>query len=157
MLGAGPGLEVFGSKEHHGQALANVNAAWILPEFARHTFFRGNLEIRGELFGGAQFHPATAWVTGLTFMARYDFATGGRWVPFFDAGAGPSGTDIGHPDLGDTFEFNVQVGAGTYYFFRKNTAASLEYRWLHLSDAGLSSSNNGVNSQMVLGGVTWFF
>ena len=157
MAGAGPGLRVLGSTEHHGIALANVNIAWILPEWGRTSFLAGNLQFRGELFGGAQFHPNTRWVTGLTIMARYTFATGCRWVPFIDGGAGPSGTDIGLPDLGDNFEFNVQVGGGTYYFFRKNTAVSLEYRWLHLSDAGLSQHNNGINAQMIQGGVTWFF
>jgi opacity protein-like surface antigen len=157
MMGAGPGLRVFGSSEYHGLAVGNVNAAWILPEFAQHSFFAGNLEFRGELFGGAQFAPETRYLTGLTIMARYDFATGRRWVPFFDIGAGPSATDIGLPDLGETFEFNVQIGAGTYYFIRKNTALSLEYRWFHISDAGLSAVNLGSNTQMIQGGVTWFF
>ncbi|HTV40042.1 MAG TPA: acyloxyacyl hydrolase [Candidatus Sulfotelmatobacter sp.] len=157
MMGAGPGSHVLGSKEYHGLAVGNVNAAWILPEFARHSIFAGNLEFRGELFGGAQFTPETRYLTGLTIMARYDFATGTRWVPFADIGAGPSATDIDSPDLGGTFEFNVQIGVGTYYFIRKNTALSLEYRWFHISDAGITTSNDGVNTQMIQGGITWFF
>src|SRR5580698_7773821 len=88
MVGAGPGSHVFGGTEYHGLAVANLNAAWILPEFARHSIFAGNLEFRGELFGGAQFTPETRYLTGLTIMARYDFATGRRWVPFVDIGAG---------------------------------------------------------------------
>jgi lipid A 3-O-deacylase len=157
MVGAGPGLRVLGSTEHHGLAVANLNAAWIFPEFARHSIFAGNLEFRGELFGGAQFTPETRYLTGLTFMARYDFATGRRWVPFVDIGAGPAGTDIGLPDLGGTFEFNVQLGFGTYYFIRKNTALSLEYRWFHISDAGITTVNNGSNTQMIEGGISRFF
>lgn len=157
MAGAGPGSHVLGSKEYHGLAVANINAAWILPEFARHSIFAGNLEFRGELFAGSQFTPETRYLTGLTIMARYSFATGGRWVPFVDIGAGPSATDINSPDLGGIFEFNVQIGGGVYYFVRSNTAVSVEYRWFHLSDAGITTSNDGVNTQMVQAGVTWFF
>lgn len=157
MAGAGPGSHVFGTKEYHGLAVANVNAAWILPEFASHSIFAGNLQFRGELFAGSQFTPETRYLTGLTIMARYSFATGHRLVPFVEIGAGPSATDIDSPDLGGIFEFNVQVGVGTYYFIRRNTALSLEYRWFHLSDAGITRSNNGVNTQMIQGGVSWFF
>lgn len=157
MAGAGVGTEVLGTKDHHSLALANVNAAWILPESARHSIFACNLELRGELFAGGQFRPDSRYLGGFTAMARYDFATGRRWVPFVDVGAGFSGTDIGRPDLGCIFEFNIQLGGGIYYFFRPNTAVSLEYRWLHLSDASTTHYNNGVNTQMVLGGITWFF
>jgi len=54
---------------------------------------RGNFESRLEFFGGMQFYPnvdTDGWFIGLTPHLRYDFATGTRWIPFVDAGAGVS-------------------------------------------------------------------
>jgi lipid A 3-O-deacylase PagL len=65
--------------------------------------------------------------------------------------------DIGRPDLGQPFEFNVQMGMGMHYFFRDNTAVTFQHRWLHFSDGGTSDVNKGVNTQMFEGGLTWFF
>lgn len=157
MAGAGWGTPVLGTKERHDLAVANVNGAWISPELLRRRLLSGNVELRGELFGGGQFDPTDHYLTGFTAMARYDFMTHTRVVPFLDIAAGFSGTDIGQPDLGGIYEFNVQCGAGTYYFLRPGMAVSLEYRWLHFSDAGLTLSNRGTNTQMIEGGMTWFF
>ncbi len=157
MAGATIGTPVWGTRQHHDLALGNANAAWIFPESLRDTRLAGNLELRGELFGGAQFYPRAHYLTGMTVGPRYDFATGSRFVPFIDGGLGLSGTDIGKPDIGGIFEFNLQFGAGTYYFIRDNFAISVEYRWLHLSDAGITKINQGVNTQFLAGGLTWFF
>ncbi len=68
-----------------------------------------------------------------------------------------SATDIGHPDLSSLFEFNGQAGLGVRWFWRKNGALILEYRYLHLSNAGLRTPNLGVNVNMLSAGVTWIF
>jgi hypothetical protein len=80
-------------------------------------WYRGNWEVRGELFGGAQFSPENDWLVGLTPHLRYNFATGTRWIPFIDAGSGVMATSIGLPDLSGTLQFcnaakySVSVGA----------------------------------------------
>lgn len=157
MAGGTIGTPVWGTRQHHDLALGNVNAGWILPPSFRQTVLAGNLELRGELFGGGQFHPREHYVTGLTVVPRYDFATGSRFVPFIDGGLGLTATDIGRPDLGGIFEFNLQFGTGAYYFIRPDLAVSIEYRWLHISDAGITKVNQGVNAQFIAGGLTWFF
>ena len=156
MAGAGAGVQAFGSTKDHDIAMANVNAAWIFPELWPHRWFGGNVELRGELFGGNQFSPDDRYLTGFTAMLRYDFMTHTRWVPFLDAAVGCTSTDIGRPDLGQNFEFNLQGGFGTYYFIRDDLALSVEWRWLHLSDAGSTTLNCGTNTQMIDLGITWF-
>jgi hypothetical protein len=47
-------------------------------------------------------------------------------VPFLEGGGGPTYTDIGKPDLGMEFEFNLQAGLGIEYFFCPNMAATFE-------------------------------
>jgi lipid A 3-O-deacylase len=120
-------------------------------------WYRGNWELRGEIFGGWQFDPLNAWVIGLTPHIRYHFATGSRWVPYIDAGAGVCWTDIGLPDLGNSFQFNPQAGLGLNWFVRDNLAVSFECRYLHISSAGLSMPNDGVNTIGGLVGLNWFF
>lgn len=157
-VGAGFGMKVSSSHQTHDMALAKIHYGWIFSDvLGEDHFYRGNWEMLGEGFGGAQFHPRTAYVTGASLIFRYDFATGTRWIPFADVGAGVSATDIGRPDLSTIFEFNVQGGAGVNYFWRDNSAITFQYRYFHLSNAGIKSPNAGVNTSMFYLGMSWFF
>jgi lipid A 3-O-deacylase len=152
------GDAVFGGKLEHDLALAGVDVGYVLSDVVGQShWYRGNWEFRTALFGGAQYRPQSAYVAGLTPFLRYDFATGTRWVPFVDAGAGATATDIGHPDLNGTFQFNLQAGGGAHLFLSRRTALTLEYRLLHISNAGMSLPNDSLNTHLVALGVTWFF
>ena len=158
LFGAAAGLAAFGSDQAHDLALASFSYGRIVgPLYGEDHWFRGNLEARLELFGGAQFSPGRAWLLGLTPHLRYIFATGTRWVPFLDGGLGVSATSIGPPDLGNVFEFNLQGGGGFHWFLRDDLALTLEARYLHVSCAGISRPNQGLNSVMGMLGLTWFF
>jgi lipid A 3-O-deacylase len=157
-LGAGPGFHVFGSRRSHDLALATGGFGWVFTGMvAQNTWFNGNWELKGELFGGEQFHPDLRHVLGVNPLLRYDLATGTRWVPFLQGGVGLSETDIGDPDLSTRFEFNVQAGAGSYYFLTRSMALTLEYRWFHLSNAQMKQPNHGTNTELFQAGLSWFF
>jgi len=66
-------------------------------------------------------------------------------------------TDIGGPDLGNTFQFNSQAGIGVNWFVKDNLAIAFEGRYLHISSAGLSMPNDGVNTVGVFLDINWFF
>ena len=157
-MGAMAGLAAFGSEQAHDLALTSVSYGrfWGPVHGADH-WYRGNLETRLELFGGAQFSPGRAWLVGLTPHLRYIFATGTRWLPFVDGGLGVTATSIGPPDLSDVFEFNLQGGGGCHWFLRDDLALTFEARYLHVSCAGISRPNQGVNGVMGMLGLTWFF
>jgi len=156
--GATYGLSDFGSTQAHDLALTSLTYGHMLGcMWCQNNCFRGNWEFRLELFGGAQFSPSTQWIVGLTPHLRYNFATGTRWVPFIDAGAGVTGTGIGSPDLATTFEFNVQGGAGVQYFVASNVSISLEARYLHISNAGIKEPNLGLNGITGMLGISFFF
>lgn len=157
-IGGSGGVPVLGGQQHHDLAFAGLTYGHMLGNvLGDDHWWRGNFEWRWELFSGAQVYPYTTWLVGLTPHLRYNFATGSRWVPFIDVGAGISGTGIGAPDLSGTFEFNVQGSVGTYYFLRKNLALSSDVRLLHMSCAGISSPNLGLNTILGTFGVSWFF
>ena len=152
------GMAIFGGKRHHDLALVSLNYGHMLSRtLGEGHWYRGNPEFRLELFTGAQFHPETQWLVGLTPHLRYNFATGTRWVPFFDIGAGVTATGIGAPDLSGTFEFNLQGGFGIQWFIKDNLALSAEARYVHWSCAGITQPNDGLNGIEGLLGLTYFF
>jgi opacity protein-like surface antigen len=157
-LGVGFGNKSLGSKSSHDLALTTARFGWTFAGAGSgHQWYHGSPELLIELWGGEQIAPRNRSLYGLTPLLRYNFASGGRWVPFVDGGAGIAETSIRGRDLSTGFEFNVQVGAGTHYFFRDDTALTVEYRWFHLSNAGMQLPNNGTNTQMFFAGVSRFY
>ena len=157
-LGEGLGAVGFHTPFDHDIAIASLHLDRVLsPLVARGTWYSGHWEWLNEVFGGTQYYPMSRYVCGVMMGLRYDVATGTRWVPFAEAGVGLTATDIGGPDLSGNFQFNDQAGFGFYYFFRDDLAVTVHYRWLHLSNGGLIPPNHGINTQTLLGGLTWFF
>ncbi len=156
--GGAAGLAVFGSHLDRGFSLFDLSYGrmWGGPVGAGH-WYHGNWEIRGELFGGTQFSPTSNWLIGLTPHLRYDVATGTRWIPFMDMGAGVTATGIRQPDLGGTFEFNEQANLGVDWFVRDDVALTFEVGVMHVSSAGIYHPNSGLDCVKGMAGITWFF
>lgn len=60
-------------------------------------------------------------------------------------------------EQGMQFNFIEQGGLGMHYFFRKNTAFTIESRIRHLSDASIARPNSGINTYFVVAGLTYRF
>jgi lipid A 3-O-deacylase len=157
-VGAGFGLKDVAGRENHDIGIAMFRYGWTMSGLlgAEH-WYRGNLELVGELFLGGQYNPRAAYVVGATPLFRYNFATGSRWLPFAEAGFGPTVTDIGEPDLSSKFEFNIQAGVGSHYFWNDRQAITMQARFMHISNAGFERPNIGVNSGLFMIGTSWFF
>lgn len=134
---------------HYGRVLSDV------PDMAR--WLRVQWEGRVEFLAGGQYDPEGAYLCAVTPCLRCCFMAGSRWVPFMDGGGGVSLTDIGLPDLGSRFQFNLQLGAGVNYVLREDLVATLQGRFVHLSNGGIESPNRGVNSTMISVGLAWLF
>jgi len=142
----------------HNLEFFRIYYGWMLgSEMATNHWWRGNCEVVEEVFTGAQSHPTLCYAVGETTVLRYNFATGTRWSPFFEAGFGVMATDIGHPNLGSVFEFNEHVGVGLNYFWRHNRALNVQYRLLHISNGGIATPNGGLVGHELYVGVTWYF
>ena len=156
--GATVGFQAFGGQQDHDLALVSLSYGHMLGRvMGEDHWYRGNWEIRGELFGGAEFSPSSDWLVGLTPHLRYNLATGTRWIPFVDGGAGVTATGIGPPDLSGTFEFNIQGNTGVHWLIRDNLALTFEAGYLHMSCAGIHYPNQGLNCVSGKVGITWFF
>lgn len=90
----------------------------------------------------------------LFFSLRYD--RGQRVVPFIAGGEGALYTGLRDHGLGTHFQFSSQFGAGLEWFITRSTALSVTYRYRHISNAGLSSQNTGLNAHFGLLGLSYF-
>jgi lipid A 3-O-deacylase len=157
VAGAGLGVRIL-ENHRHDWAIGMLDLGWIVSDVvAEDHWYRGNWELLGELFGGEQLQPESAYFVGGGPHLRYDFAAGHRWVPFLDLGAGATATDIRDEDISTTFEFNLQAGAGAHYFLKDNLSLTLQARFIHFSNAGMKFPNLGVNTLTGLVGLSWFF
>ncbi len=117
----------------------------------------GNWELLIEAFVGEQHSPSHATLAGITPVFRYNFATGSSWVPYLEGGAGGTWSEIRDGDLSSDFEFNLLWGGGTRWYATPRTALSIGYRWMHVSNLGLSQPNKGVDAHVFLLGFSRAF
>src|SRR5258708_33391624 len=156
--GATYGFAAFGTRAAQDLALVSLTYGHMLGHvWGEDHRYRGNLEFRLELFTGAQFSPSREWFVALTPHLRYNFATGTRWIPFVDGGAGVTATSIGPPDLSGTFEFNLQAGTGIQWFLKDNMALTLEARYVHWPSAAISNPNLVLTEVTGMLAVNFFF
>jgi hypothetical protein len=89
------------------------------------------------------------------FAFKWLFETRRRVAPYFEFGGGvvftnrdvPSG--ISNINFASGTGIGVNVGHGKAHW-------SLEVRWLHISDAGLTAENPGINTIQLRAGLGWF-
>jgi hypothetical protein len=95
-----------------------------------------------------------AGVNPLFFSLRYD--RGQALVPFIEGGEGVLYTDLRGEGLGERFQFSSQAGGGLHWFLSRSTALTVSYRIRHISDAGLTAVNRGLNTDFFMVGLSVF-
>jgi hypothetical protein len=76
---------------------------------------------------------------------KWNFATRGHVVPYFELSGGTLFTNHDVPTGTSSVNFTSGVALGTH-FLRDSRNWSVELRYMHISNAGLSSSNRGINT-----------
>src|SRR5882762_9853475 len=96
------------------------------------------------------FQPAnTAFGAGINPMnLKWNFATRGRVVPYFELSGGTLFTNHDVPPGTSSVNFTSGVALGTH-FLRDRCNWSVELRYMHISNAGISSLNPGINTIQV--------
>jgi len=95
-----------------------------------------------------------AGVNPLFFSLRYD--RGQSLVPFVEGGEGVLYTALQNERLGGRFQFSSQAGGGLHWFLNQQTALTASFRIRHISDAGLTAVNRGLNTDFFTVGVSIF-
>lgn len=156
----GVGIDLHGSDRpsSHSLVATSVQLAYALKDPGRGPAWgRSRLEMVGQLLADAQWAPDGAYLVGLMPLIRYNVATGTRWMPFVEGGAGVSLTDIGLPDLSTHFQFLEELGLGVHWFVRDNLSVTLQGHYMHVSNASIRQPNDGLDILKAQLGFSWFF
>ncbi len=129
---------------------------YFLSEEVGKSWYRGRHEILIEIPFSAVYHPKSAIMTGMNFLACWDFTTSEKIVPYVFAGGGFVYTNLNIPGLGTEFNGNYQGGLGLRYFIDKQTAIEFNYRLHHISNANTANPNEPLNSSKILFGISFF-
>ena len=122
------------------------------------TPIRGSLEVIFEPTFLIIATPKKTFGEGASLLARYNFVTGTRWVPFFDLGIGFLHWNLEIPKTLQThFNFTLQASTGLHYFVADHLAITGQVRLFHISNSHRASPNIGINSTVYLLGVSYFF
>jgi Lipid A 3-O-deacylase (PagL) len=147
----GGGHSVSGGIGNIGAWNAGLRYGWILTDLHGPGPLRGRFEYAVDLVPIFWvFQPAdTAYgVVLLPFALKWDFQQHGRIVPYLETGGGPVYTSRTVPAGISRWNFDPGGAAGVY-FLGKKFHWSTEIRYLHISDAGLTNPNPGVNTVQV--------
>src|SRR5437667_11894051 len=80
-----------------------------------------------------------------------------RFVPFFNVSSGPLHTSLDQkaPELGGHIQSMSQAGAGIQRRLSLERSLVMEYRYFHMSNAGLTPLNHGFIGSMLSIGMCW--
>lgn len=117
---------------------------------------KGHFEWAPELWLGLFTHPYTRPLIGIIpLQFRYVFEPEGGVHPYVFGGAGFLYANVNRRETRSDWNFNLQGGAGLYYSLNESASLILEYRHVHLSNAGLHEDNAGMNNHTFLAGVSF--
>lgn len=160
LMGYWQGNNIFGNAPS-----ANRSALYILPQVGYVLTdeigsgpLEGNVELLIEPMAAHYFQPFSASAFGGSLVVKYNFLSFGRWMPFWDGGAGMLWTDLAPriPEQSTQFNFILQTGPGVSYFISQNMALTLGIRFHHISNAGIGDRNIGLNAWLFNIGMAFF-
>ena len=156
---AGGGHSVPGGTKNTGAFNAGLRYGWILTGPHLPGFLRGRFEYAVDAVPVFfVFQPAnTAYGVGFDPLGlKWNFERHGRFSPYLELCGGTLFTDHNVPTGTNTVNFMDQAALGTHILGAKYNV-SLELRYMHISNAGLSSLNPGINTVQVRLGVGRFW
>jgi hypothetical protein len=117
------------------------------------SFYRGSLFWVNEVEAIVSHHPETRYIFGYSpVMLEYKFLWPKvDWSPYVFGGGGFSHTDWNEArqrEIATNFEFLLHLGGGVEFYKTKQGAFSVNYRFFHVSNAGIQFPNIGINTNL---------
>lgn len=162
---AGYGFGFVRAPAYRGGETDDVEAVALFPQIGYRltdrlggdAWYAGSFEVllEGTLLWETQPHSGFGGGAGLLF--RYDLLSVPYVIPFGELGGGMLDLDFGLDDQADGFNFTLHGGVGVRYFLDPQWCLSLAYRWQHISNAGTTLPNDGIDMHQPLLGLTYVF
>jgi lipid A 3-O-deacylase len=148
---SGGGHGTNGSQSSDGVFNIGARYGWILTDLHGPSFLQGQFEYAIDVvpvFLVVQ-RTGTAYGFGVNpFALKWDFAPRGSVVPYIDIGGGTLFTNVKTPPETSHVNFTTSGALGAH-FLRSKYNLSAEIRFMHISNAGLSRPNPGINTIQV--------
>ncbi len=144
---------------------ADRSAVFVLPRVGMvltdplgSGWWQGNVEVLAEPLFARFIRPFAAEAAGGSLVVKYNFLSFGRWVPFWDAGAGMIWTNLAPriPEQSTPFEFVIETGPGVQYFLTDRLAWTVGVRYHHISNGNIGERNTGLNAVLPYIGLSFF-
>jgi lipid A 3-O-deacylase len=158
-LWSGGGHSVPGGTSNTSVWNLGLRYGWILSRPHGPAFFKGRFEYAIDAVPAFRvFQPSnTAFGAGFNPLnLKWNFATRGRVVPYFELSGGTLFTNHDVPPGTNTTNFTSGAGLGAH-FLGDSHNWTLEFRYMHISNAGLAALNPGINTVQVRLGIGKFF
>jgi len=158
-LWSGGGYSVPGGTKDTGLWNLGLRYGWILTRPVGPGFLKGRFEAAVDAVPVfLVFQPAnTAYGFGVNPVnLKWNFATRGSLVPYLELDGGTLFTNNEVPSFTSKINFTSGAALGTHILGEKYNW-SVEVRYMHISNAGLSSPNPGFNSFQLRLGIGRFF
>ena len=101
--------------------------------------------------------PAGDFEFGLGIGFQYAYPVTERISPYILVVTGPHDISVDSITQANGFNFSSAIGAGIYLSLTKNVALNLGYRHRHVSNADIKKPNEGIDSEIGLLGLSYFF
>jgi lipid A 3-O-deacylase len=133
-----------------GDGVFNIGAryGWILTDVHGPSFLRGRFEYAVDVIPVFLVMQTTNTAYGCgvdPFALKWNFASHRSIVPYVEIGAGALFTNVKVPEGTSHVNF-TPTGAFGVHFLRGKYNWSAEVRYLHISNAGISRPNPGINT-----------
>jgi hypothetical protein len=144
-------------------AQANLRMGWMLNTPGAWRYVPGgNLEVLLELTNSAIYKGPGDYMGGLRTIMRYNLVRPDwSFTPYFQVGLGiiynDAYKDRTQDAIGKSIEFAPNAGLGCRYLISRKWSIDAEAVYEHISNAGRSHRNDGMNSFGGFIGVTHFF
>jgi len=147
-----------GSTQHTGVWTAGFRYGWVITSPHGPGLLRGRFEYAVDAVPVFVVFQPTNSAYGAAvnpFGLIWNFDTHGRVVPYIELGGGVLFTNTQVPPGTSRINFTTAGAAGLHFLTRKVTWSG-DIRFMHISNAGLTTPNPGINTLQLRLGLSWF-
>jgi lipid A 3-O-deacylase len=101
--------------------------------------------------------PAGDIEFGLGIGFQYAYPVWERISPYILVVSGPQDISVNSSTQANGLNFSSAIGVGVYFSLTKNMALNLGYRHRHVSNADTKKPNEGIDSELGILGLSYFF
>jgi hypothetical protein len=89
------------------------------------------------------------------FVLKWNFTSGRTIAPYVELGGGVLFTNTEVPFGTSNINFTPQLAMGMHIFTREKRSVTLDFKYVHISNAGMSVPNPGINTLQLGIGYHW--